>query len=462
MAFQTGSQINPSLGAINYTPYMQGAVAGAQSIGQGIANLGQGIASGIEQYQKQKKENKMMEAQLKANINSLEGLGAILSNSSPQVQQIYSSTMSKLNDPSTPLVEKIALSQSAQKTVGELLNFGIQQQEKSAAQESENRIASAALALRGVGMGPVPEANRAALLLQQGYTPSQVVAAQNLYGKMEEQRVGREKTIAETAVIKPAPTSKEFDTIDEAQNVANTMASAAGGSTIGRTEYNPKTGKYTPVVTQRQAATLREPFEALDIQNFEEFTKQSSAAIDAAKNAKNTLRVLEDEKVEAGILAKPYELFNRLASAFSEESNERATLQTIARQGLTQNTLGSFRTFMGGLGALSNMEGERVERAVPSISDPKDSTRFALNVVILAGEEARKQRQIATDLRKQGKTPFEVNNAISQLRENTDVTRAAWQKTFGNKPYVGDTVAQPAAGALSISSEAEAIANKYR
>jgi hypothetical protein len=434
MAFQTGSQINPALGAINYTPYMQGAVAGGQAIGQGIANLGQSVASGIEGYYKKKEE--------KAQLDQATGVVSNLIKTDPQLAGYLGLTPNEKGE-----FDQKAIAAGVKAVgAGPIIQLAQNLQAQSAAQQSENRIASAALALSGEGMGPVPAGNRATMLLQQGYTPSQVIAAQNLYGQSEAQRAGTAKTVAETAVIKPAPTGKEFDTIDEAQKVANTMASAAGGSTIGRTEYNSKTGKYTPVVTQRQAATLREPFEALDIQNFEEFTKQSSAAIDAAKNAKNTLSVLEDEKVEAGILAKPYELFNRLASAFSEESNERATLQTIARQGLTQNTLGSFRTFMGGLGALSNMEGERVERAVPSISDQKDSTRFALNVVILAGEEARKQRQIATDLRRQGKSPFEVNNAISQLRENTDVTRAAWQKTFGNKPYVGDTVAQPAAG----------------
>lgn len=437
MAFQTGSQINPALGAINYTPYMQGAVAGAQSIGQGIANLGQGLASGIEKYYQKKEEKAQLGQATRFVLNYL--------NANPEAAK----TLKLTPDASGRYDEKAVAAGLTALGVPQFVQLVQTIGAQSAAQESQNRIDSAVLALGGKGMGPVPVANRAAMLLEQNFTPSEVVSALNIFGKLEEQRVGREKTIAETAVIKPAPTSKEFDTIDEAQKVANTMASAAGGSTIGRTEYNSKTGKYTPVVTQRQAATLREPFEALDIQNFEEFTKQSSAAIDAAKNAKNTLSVLENEKVEAGILAKPYELFNRLASAFSEESNERATLQTIARQGLTQNTLGSFRTFMGGLGALSNMEGERVERAVPSISDPKDSTRFALNVVILAGEEARKQRQIATDLRRQGKTPFEVNNAISQLRENADVTRAAWKKTFGNKPYVGDTV-QPSGATTTI------------
>jgi len=62
MAFQTGSQINPALGAINYTPYMQGAVAGAQAIGQGIANLGQSVATGIEQYRKKQEDKQLSEA----------------------------------------------------------------------------------------------------------------------------------------------------------------------------------------------------------------------------------------------------------------------------------------------------------------------------------------------------------------------------------------------------------------
>lgn len=128
--FQTGSQINPALGRVDYTPYMQGAVAGAQSIGQGIASLGQSIGSGMEAYAKRKKENKMMEASLKANINSLEGLSKIASSLSPQAQEQFNSTMQQLNDPSIPLTEKVALSEAAQKTVGELINFGMQEKQK--------------------------------------------------------------------------------------------------------------------------------------------------------------------------------------------------------------------------------------------------------------------------------------------------------------------------------------------
>lgn len=53
-----GTGINASLGAINYTPYMQGAMAGSQSIAQGIASLGQIAGGAIRDYKQKKEEEK--------------------------------------------------------------------------------------------------------------------------------------------------------------------------------------------------------------------------------------------------------------------------------------------------------------------------------------------------------------------------------------------------------------------
>ena len=54
--------VNPALGRIDYTPYAQGAVAGAQGIAQGIAGFGQGVSQGIREFLK-KKEEKELEKQ---------------------------------------------------------------------------------------------------------------------------------------------------------------------------------------------------------------------------------------------------------------------------------------------------------------------------------------------------------------------------------------------------------------
>jgi len=81
MAFQTGSQVNAALGRTDFTPFLQGALQGAQAqgragelIGQSLANLGQQVGQGIEKYSEQKKKN----AERDGRINST--LGAIQAN----------------------------------------------------------------------------------------------------------------------------------------------------------------------------------------------------------------------------------------------------------------------------------------------------------------------------------------------------------------------------------------------
>jgi len=68
MAFQSGSQVNAALGRTDFTPFLQGAAQGAQAqargaelIGQGLAGLGQQVASGIEKYYKKQEEKQLNE-----------------------------------------------------------------------------------------------------------------------------------------------------------------------------------------------------------------------------------------------------------------------------------------------------------------------------------------------------------------------------------------------------------------
>ena len=68
MAFQSGSQVNPALGRTDFTPFLQGAMQGAQAqargaenIAAGLAGLGQQVASGIEKYYKKQEEKQLNE-----------------------------------------------------------------------------------------------------------------------------------------------------------------------------------------------------------------------------------------------------------------------------------------------------------------------------------------------------------------------------------------------------------------
>jgi len=67
-----GTGINASLGAVNYTPYMQGALAGSQAIAQGIATLGQAATSSIKDYYAKKEEEKKKEEAANSFIKTIE------------------------------------------------------------------------------------------------------------------------------------------------------------------------------------------------------------------------------------------------------------------------------------------------------------------------------------------------------------------------------------------------------
>lgn len=67
-----GTGIQAGLGAINYTPYMQGAMAGSQSIAQGIASLGQAASGAINTYYAKKEEDKKKEEAANSFIKTVE------------------------------------------------------------------------------------------------------------------------------------------------------------------------------------------------------------------------------------------------------------------------------------------------------------------------------------------------------------------------------------------------------
>lgn len=58
-----GQGVQAGLGRVDYTPYLQGAMAGAQGIAQGITGLGKSTADAIQEYQKNKAANEILEAE---------------------------------------------------------------------------------------------------------------------------------------------------------------------------------------------------------------------------------------------------------------------------------------------------------------------------------------------------------------------------------------------------------------
>lgn len=67
-----GTGINASLGAIDYTPFLKGSVAGSEALGRGIAALGAGAGKAVERYQKTKQEEELEKQTNKVELASLD------------------------------------------------------------------------------------------------------------------------------------------------------------------------------------------------------------------------------------------------------------------------------------------------------------------------------------------------------------------------------------------------------
>ena len=50
----------PQLGATDYTPFMQGAIRGSESVARGIEMLGQAAAQGVQQYYQKQEEKQLL------------------------------------------------------------------------------------------------------------------------------------------------------------------------------------------------------------------------------------------------------------------------------------------------------------------------------------------------------------------------------------------------------------------
>lgn len=325
MAFQTGSQINPALGRIDYTPYMQGAVAGAQSIGQGIASLGQSVASGIEEYAKRKKENKMMEASLKANINSLEGLSKIASSLSPQAQEQFNSTMHQLNDPSVPLTDKVALSEAAQKTVGELINFGMQEKQKQEQALSQQLAYDAAVSGQSIPL-IYPQSVRAPAAIQS-------LAIQSQLANIAETRA---KTAAAGVVKQPDLSFQE----QRVQAEVNAFTKRTGNL--------PNEQEMAQIMNKVASGSVPQPvnpYEAKVADQLFTLDQIAKAAPQQIANIDEQIKLLDEGKVNVGFLGQIEQGIGQIRALLGDKEAAKAVTNTqVLESALGSDLIGQIKS----------------------------------------------------------------------------------------------------------------------
>ena len=352
--FQTGSQINPSLGRTDYSAYAQGAIAGGQAIGQGIANLGQGIASGIEQYAKQKKENKQLEAKLKGSIVALEGLGQIAKGISPEADASYTGLMAKLNDPAISTAEKVYIGEAAQGTLKEFISAGIQSNTKRDAATATN------LALASAQSGkPIPSIYSPEIMAQAGKQAYEFAATQ---AQIDETKA----KIASEGAVKPT----QFNVAYGAFKRANPNPTAQQEkSFVDEYVASNKASSNTTIVNTPENKGKTAAEEVIGKATGEQYNAIGSAADAADKSVLILDRVksLYDQGAYTGVGVGLVSGIGKFASSIGLNVPEQAS-QDQMEQILQEGALVRTRELFKGTGSLSNLEGSKGEQTVANLS----------------------------------------------------------------------------------------------
>ena len=152
MAFLRGSQINPALGRTDFTPFLQGSLAGSQmaaqgagAMGQGIAGLMAGVGQGIDAYKKNKEEGKKLEGFIKAAEKMSSGFEAIADKLDPRITQSIAGARQAFSDPALSVKERASAAQAFLQQAPALLNGGFKMMEmEQQAKEQQAREALAA------------------------------------------------------------------------------------------------------------------------------------------------------------------------------------------------------------------------------------------------------------------------------------------------------------------------------
>ena len=259
-----GTGINASLGAINYTPYMQGAIAGSQAIGQGIASLGQVAGASISNYFKRKEEEDRLNKDVAAlkTISSNPGTKATF-----EQLNVFKPDGSFDDDTAKALLRERGLAGTV------TLANTLKDLERQAKTETTNKRAIEYSSLLEVGGGnlPSPYSNEFA---NKSFTPEEKALGKDIYIKQATAQANLDKARRELQAGGEAPTAE----------MRNADAIIAGEIAAGMLPRDPI------AIAGRRAELIgaggREPGSAYDNAGTYVLRKDQTNPITAVKNRK--------------------------------------------------------------------------------------------------------------------------------------------------------------------------------
>lgn len=126
-----GSSVDPRLFVQDYS----GFARAAEIQGQGMANLGKGIAQGIEQFQELKKQGNLFSAQKKVDASYIDSAINLFKDKDPNRAAQLQAERSMMDDPSLSLKQQVLMGKSLRQAISDDIDLGYKAARMFKAQE---------------------------------------------------------------------------------------------------------------------------------------------------------------------------------------------------------------------------------------------------------------------------------------------------------------------------------------
>lgn len=417
----------------SYNPGVQD-VSG-QLLGQGIAQAGQGIAKGIDQYQRQQEENKKLAAQAKAleqllptyaqaagiDPAEIDKLLAPSADESPRARAVRLSTSME------GFIETAKAKQQASENQARAAQAQLAQQEAARIQQQMGQQQRNQAAMNAALNGGItaPDLDRVIKDLPAGNRFQGLPAFQPNAGDID-QILGR-YTQAGGQID---PSVAELFTRMDATQARREAARAGDGSDViqkytaegvpylmsksrGVFQFAPESGaqKVASYVAEQEAKSKVDESSKLlsDLSDSAETARQKVATIDRISS-------LYSEGAKSGfgqpLLTQAAAMLQRAGFAQDGLANQQQLEKELNNMVLTTG-----RELMKGAGSVSNYERQLIGNASANINLTPQSNLQILNVIKRIGERSILLDQKRSELEQEGKSRVEIANELRRMRE---------------------------------------------
>ena len=343
-----GQGIMPQLGAINYSPILQGSLAaaegqmrGSEAVARGIAALGSGIGQGMERYEQNRQQTKQADAVIKSADQQTKALRSILPYLGEDISKTLTPTLDSLqaqiSDPSLSAVQKAAIAQQGISGFGQILNLGLEAQSRQEAAARPGRQASA---------------------LEAAGAPASVVAA-----------VRSGVPFEDAIKLAPKTPNKAVDPVsyrsqDQKGNPIEITVDRLTGKEIGRGPVRepPKVLRTPEEEAEAAAMTAESKAEAESSVKFlDTLSEQAAQAQQNAPRFARLRQLLESPVTNTGALEEYRTVVRGLATQLGAKDETLADQQAMEAL-LAEDALLETRRLLSGQGSVTEAERGRIDK----------------------------------------------------------------------------------------------------